>query len=127
MKTMRRILGLLVMTLALAAATAEAASVFTTAAALRSGSAFACLAVNAGTRDIGIIIEVMNSDGTPANGMNGTVAPGEALVTEVPSFGGTLILYCRFTVFEGNRSALRGSYCVRVLDNFDCKTTGDAR
>lgn len=128
-RTRRHALGLLVTILALAPVTGEAANpanALSTALVFRTGNAIACMAQNAGSRDLEVDIAIVNDDGIVVLEGSVVLAPGRGEWISVGSGVGSNIVYCRFTVTQGLRPALRGSYCLLGGPGV-CLVTGDAR
>lgn len=88
-------------------------------------------AANTGTTEIEVEIALLDHTGAPATPyppLVHTIQPGKVQGNSIADDTGGPVLYCRFDVLKGNRSALRASYCVfPAVGNNSCLVTGDAR
>jgi len=99
----------------------------------RAGKEFACCALNVGSKDVTVSINVLDVFGQSQNlPFNQTFAPGAGDCTGLGAFVGppNTPLYCKITVIKGHSKDVRGSYCVGhsdiILGNV-CEVSGEAR
>ena len=112
----------------LAVSVAEAAQTLHTAAQFRAGRFFDCRVVNAGTRNATVMTYVVNSEGfVEAMNVNEVIAPDTVGGVSVGTASGGNILFCKVVATVGNKTLLRGSYCVAEVTTGVCTATGDAR
>jgi len=112
------------------ASAARAESVLVSPALARGGVTFFCRIVNAGTTEIRVATEVMNSTGSVASSfLETTVLPGATGGGGVSSSLGLSSLYCRFRLVKGNKNKVRANACAysSVDNSGPCLSTADAR
>lgn len=127
----RRLLVAIITLTALGSAPlAHADTVLTTSPLARGGVTFACQIANVGTTDVTVRIEALDNAGNvDAGPFTPVLAPGKSTGAGVDSFGGSSVLYCRFTILKGSKAKIRANACAysSVDSSGPCLSVSEAR